>query len=331
MRNANRDNSDPETATLELETGTAAGGIVRDEDGHPIAGARVIPWLFEGDATSKRTFFSPEGGVATTDAQGHWRASIMPADAKGSLMIRLVHPDYVSDPVGFSLHLSIDQARDMTGVMVMRRGFTVVGKVIGPDGRSIAGAAIVVPLSRSQGHWFRTTTDAEGRFRIAHVDGDGRSDVQVRAEATGFAPASVRVEVRPDAPSVTLRLTKGHPFRGRVVDAKGGAIAAARISVDAWAECEKLEWRSETDSEGRFTWPDAPKTGDIYFAARKDGYAEAHQRKLSAIDPDPVIIMNRPLVVRGSVVDADTGQIIDRFNVVEGGSWRRRLIATSTG
>ena len=121
---------------------------------------------------------------------------------------------------------------------------------------------------------------------------------------------------------MTIRLTKGRPFLGRVVDAKSQPIVGARVSVDAWEECRNLDWRGESDADGLFTWADAPKSGDISFVVRKAGYAVAFQRKLSATDPNPVITLNRPLRVRGSVVDAETGRPIDTFNVVPGETWQ---------
>ena len=315
----------PLTAALELDPATPVGGIVRDESGRPIVGARIIPWFVAEKPSASRSFFVPESGVATTDADGRWRASILPTNASGRILMRLMHPDYVSEPGGFSQSVTVEQARAMSGVMIMKEGFAVAGSVIGPEGQAIQGAAIVVPLSASQGDWFRTATDALGKFRLPHVeDRAGRGVLQVRAEAAGFAPAWVQVEARRDAPPVMLRLTKGRPFVGRVVDAKGQPIFGARVSVNAWEECRNLDWRGETDAVGRFTWANAPKSGEILFVVRKAGYAQAFGHKLSVSDPNPIITLNRPVRVRGSVVDAETGRPIDTFNVVPGETWEGR-------
>ena len=90
------------------------------------------------------------------------------------------------------------------------------------------------------------------------------------------------------------------------------------MSVDAWGECRNLDWRGETDADGRFTWADALRSGDIFFVVWKARYPQAFQRKLSTSDPNPFITLNQPVRVRGSVVDAETGRPIDTFDVVPG-------------
>ncbi|MGP0064130.1 MAG: hypothetical protein ACLQGP_11100, partial [Isosphaeraceae bacterium] len=36
----------------------------------------------------------------------------------------------------------------------------------------------------------------------------------------------------------------------------------------------RLDWRAQTDAEGRFTWPDAPSGGRIDFDLYKRGYRD---------------------------------------------------------
>ncbi len=320
---AELDASRPETATIELEPGTAAGGIVRDEAGRPIAGAKVIPYLTDGAAGAARSFFSPEGGVATTDRGGRWQASFLPADAEGPLMIRLSHPDYVSETSGYSRRLSLDQVRSTSGVLVMKPGIAVGGTVVGPEGRPVAGASVVLSATMLDRHW--TTADAEGRFRFAHVEHQPESaGIFVQAEAAGFAPGWVRAESRGDLPSVRLVLVPGRPFRGRVVDVNGLPVAGAEVSILAWEKCGQLDWRAETDAEGRFTWADAPKSGDLMLNVAKLGYSAAFGRRVALTDADPVVVLNPPLRVRGSVVDAETGRPIDAFKIDVGQTYDPR-------
>jgi len=316
---AELDASKPETATIELEPGTAAGGIVRDETGRPIAGARVIPYLLDREAGAAPSFFSPEAGVATTDKDGRWQAAFLPADARGRLMVRLAHPDYVSEPIGYSRSMSLDQARSLSVSMVMKPGIAVSGTVVRPDGRPIEGASVILPLTDNPGDRLRTTADAEGRFRFAHVeDRSGRGEVVVNAEAAGFAPGWVRAEFQADGPSVRLVLAPGRPFRGRVVDSRGLPVAGAEVSVLAWQECRHLDWRAETDAEGRFTWADAPGSGDLFVNVARPGYYPAFGRKVALTDADPIVLLNPPLRVHGSVVDAETGRPVETFKVVLG-------------
>jgi Carboxypeptidase regulatory-like domain len=90
---ANRDKNElangtefPSIYTFRLEPGVPAGGRVVDEQGKPIAGARVQvvlanrPKPDDGDGRLRyNDFLALENEAATTDAQGRWRIDNVPA------------------------------------------------------------------------------------------------------------------------------------------------------------------------------------------------------------------------------------------------------------
>ena len=67
-----------------LEESETIGGTVRDEEGHPIEGARVLPTPSEFNLIWPEIYASPNSSlaIATTDAQGRWRADALPADTR---------------------------------------------------------------------------------------------------------------------------------------------------------------------------------------------------------------------------------------------------------
>jgi len=75
------------------------GGIIRNEQGQPIAGASVLSTVLSdsstGGATENATVDLWQYKVLT-DEQGRWRLAQAPADLR-TLQIELKHPDYVSD------------------------------------------------------------------------------------------------------------------------------------------------------------------------------------------------------------------------------------------
>jgi len=276
-----------------------------------------------------------------TDAEGRWRCSILPADADRAtrLWFFVEHPDHVSDTGGYSRRLSLQTARAMTGALIMSSGVNVSGQVRDATDEAVAGAKIVLAYSPSSGDCLKTTTDPEGRFQFPHAhnrNGLGRWSVCV--EAAGFAPAWQMVVPTGQIPPLDFRLTLGKPFRGRVVDSKGKSIAGAAIRAK-WQECYHLNWNAQTDADGRFIWTDGPVDGEISFDVRREGFLAAFGRRISATAGEISITMNPPIRVRGTVVDAETGQGIPRFRVVQGESlqgdqifWRRRQNeVTATG
>ena len=90
----------PDTYTVSLERGVPIGGTVRDEQGRPIAGARVH---LQVAATPPRgrpeRYPDPDCEVAAaiTDAHGRWRSEALPASAGPGPRLELVttHPDHV--------------------------------------------------------------------------------------------------------------------------------------------------------------------------------------------------------------------------------------------
>jgi peroxiredoxin len=104
-----------------------------------------------------------------------------------------------------------------------------------------------------------------------------------------------------------------------VVDSSGRPIAHATLSVQSWRGSKSLEQEMTTDSDGRFLWKDAP--GD---EVRVEVYASGYIRRRDVpVVPGAQnqIVLASPTTVKGTVVDAETGQPIPRFSLVHGTVW----------
>ncbi len=141
-----------------LEPGEPIGGLVKDDRGRAIEGAEVTVAFDHPTQTPDADLLTPSYWSADgeypyvrikTDAQGRWRCSSLPADAVGhrALLLRVVHPDHVSDTGGFRRQLSFRTARAMTGILTMRAGTSVSGEVRDGEGRPIPGARVVLAYS----------------------------------------------------------------------------------------------------------------------------------------------------------------------------------------
>lgn len=320
--------------TFAMMPGTRIGLQVQDERGQPIAGAKVVPWfLGKIGGAGKERFHTSDAAATTTDAQGRWQAAVLPAEIapKAQLLFRLSHPDFASDRMGFSRELTIEQARAGTGVLVMKTGSPIAGRVVDPEGRPVADAAVALGFSSSDDDCERTRTDADGRFRFGHVDPGERTSLNLGVEAAGFAPAARSFRVAADLPTQEFRLEPGRPLRGRVVDTAGRPIAGAVVKFDRFDVTRHWTWKSEVDADGRFVWPDGPAAGVAYFTISKPPFTRARDRQIAAGD-DATITLNRALRLRGKVVDAESGEPIAAFTLIPGWgpnqpggqvSWRR--------
>ncbi len=322
------------TLTQELEPGQPIGGFVRDEQGRPIAGAAVTVAISQGrydfpdedvpGPADPRLYAGLPFIQVKTDDQGRWRCSILPvkADPTTRLWFFVEHPDHVSDTGGYSRRLSIKTARAMTGALIMDSGANVRGQVRDGKNQPVAGARVVLAYSGNSGDWAKTTTDAEGRYRFDHAnDRGGLGRWSLSVQAPGFAPSWMMVVPKGAIPPADFRLAPGKPFRGKVVDAKGQPVAG--VSVFArWEECYSLDWKAETDAEGRFVWPDAPSVGEIAFRIQKRGYSVGLDRNAPAPAGQAELTINPELRARGTVVDAESKQPVRAFTVFSASSFQ---------
>lgn len=339
----------PASLSVELDPGTPIGGFVRDERGRPIAGAEVTVAIGPGlgevpdvDVPVPANWGQNPGYPrlqVKTDAEGRWRCSILPANpGPGTrLWFFVEHPDHVSDIGGYSRRLSLKTARAMTGALIMADGIDIRGQVRDGANRPVPGARVVLAYSRSEGDSLKTTTDADGRFRFPHAGKRFSSNHwTVVVEAAGFGPAWEIITPTATVPSLDIHLAAARPFHGRVVDPKGRPIAGAAVTASL-PDGLQLDWNTTTDVDGRFVWRDAPAEGDIHLGVRHVKYLLVYGYRVPASAGKCVITLNPPPRVRGTVVDAETGQPIPSFRVIDGMSsgdsltrWNRFRSMTAT-
>ncbi len=301
----------PDNFVLSLERGHRIGGKVVDEQGRPIAGARVLPGF--------EVWGGEEVTAAVTDALGVWHLDVMPSSAHGSKPARPIdllvsHPDHVAT----SMRVPAVAANAGTAVLTMKQGAAIDGSIVGPDGQPVAGASVVVePEDQPLLSFNRTVTDASGQFHFGRlVNPQGRS-IALTVKAPGLAVTVRRILVTASIPRQTIRLTPSVPLRGRVIDSQGKPVAGASLR-SSLHDTKGLDWCAFSDAQGRFEWPDAPTSGLIRLDVDKPTCAEALDRIFEAGNREITITLHRPLYLHGTVTDAVTGQPIERFNVIPG-------------
>lgn len=304
----------PETFTLKLTPGRTVGGVVRDQQGQPLAGAGV-QLTFESHDPEGANRTAMAYGSAETGADGRWTFAGAPADPR-RVGVHVHHPDVVLrsahhqlEPGGF------EPMNDKALVTVVTHGVPVPGVVLDEQGKPVADAEVTPD---SFGVTSVVRADDRGRFTLRGV-APGRR--QLAARAPGFAPQLLDVTVAEppaDAAPVEFRLAKGVALRGRVVDDRGEPVAGAAVGVHRWRDGNVLSLVGtgvKTGDDGRFTWADAPPD-PLALKVYKEGFDRLEGVPATPGGPGEVTLtIRRPVVLRGRVRDNDTGAAVEKFNV----------------
>lgn len=210
-------------------------------------------------------------------------------------------------------------------------GFDVEGEVRDTAGKPVADAHVSYSVRPAFVHYKDTHTDAEGRFTLTGIAKDFEETIFV--EAKGFGPASRRATPAKghDAPYLKFILAEGHSATGRVVDAAGNPIEGATVIPMLFEQFPPTPYafgdRVTTDAEGRFALHDLPAEG-VRADVLKQGYAAARTIAI-LVDGETEVQLSAPGVIKGCVVDEETGRPLDGFSVRLYG--RGRYYSTADG
>ena len=310
----------PQEYTLRLTRAVTIGGTVVDADGNPVADAQVSFGNQVDPATDlaieSSDFTVPYDIEAVTDSSGHWQTSRVSRETLRTLSGMVTHPLHV--PVGFQGRDAEIQKQLLTGTYEFKMGRAVParGTVVDNDGNPIPNAKITV---WSPGKPPReTNSDANGRFLVA---GCAPDQAFLSAEAKGFGPTTLSVNLSANTGSFQLTLQPGKLLRWRVVDTKGLPVTNA----DVWLHRmpgEPLvvvgtEFHARTDSGGRAEWFEAPD-GKLTFDFAATGYSRLNDQIFSADDQEHSVTLSPALTIAGTVRDAGTGKPIQGFHLAVG-------------
>jgi RNA polymerase sigma factor (sigma-70 family) len=139
----------------------------------------------------------------------------------------------------------------------MTRGLPVRGRLVGPDGRGLAGVGVSVfsagPDSIRQSHR-EATTDRDGGFDVRAAHPGGKVMLKVDLPQAGWtwsdevrvAPGAVEVRIPPIMVAPYLTVT------GHIIDEAGHPVAHARLHASSAEDGRGLTSTALTDRKGRF-------------------------------------------------------------------------------
>ncbi len=302
----------PPTFTLKMVPAARIGGLVKDEEGRPVFGAKVWlgisgPW----DKPQNRAGIRLED--ALTDAEGRWQCpSIPPGYHEAQLStIRIRHPDFQTCEIHSD---ELTDAIGPNGTVVLCRGIVVTGRVVDREGHPVRGARV-----GTGSDWFGSDppiveTDGDGRFRLGHLR---PRETAISVQAKGHGPERIELDARPGLAPVELKLGTPRTIQGRVVDHDGRPLPGIQVTVAYWRRLHTLDWNAVTGTDGRFRWENAPRE-DVWLSAFGNGFIGVQNRVVPARETETVIKMARTLRVTGTVVDYRTRKPIESFMLTPG-------------
>lgn len=212
-------------------------GRVRDPDGRPLQAA-VMAWARLPDAATGGRSRADRSWSVTCDAEGRFVLDDLPpggsnADGEGAgphaavAMLLITHADHARTRLRRVLVFADGPPLEVTLAPLV----PLVGRVVGPQGRPLAGAR-VQPLDADLRPEEGVLTDPEGRFALERVPARA-----IALEASRAGLATARVAVTPPVEGVVLRLEEvGPPLCGRVVLAGGEPAVGVAVLVVAEVE-----------------------------------------------------------------------------------------------
>lgn len=256
-----------EDLVFTLGDGSSVSGIVVDDQDHPLPGASVEVRPFErpNDPDVLKLALKVRNVVAETDAEGRFVARGIDADR---VFLQASKPGYVTD-IRFNVKIEGEQR------IVLARGATVRGHVVGPDQKPVA------------------------RFRVEARSRPDRPDGGNRGART--ADASSTAEDNGD------RGRRGPPWaRG---DRSGGMrLAAGQRLGDQGFDGN---WTDVLDTDGRFELRGIPP-GKIRVRVRAEGFRDADDREVELVagaeSEDLAFELKAGAIARGTVVEVGTQQ-----------------------
>ncbi len=269
-----------------MERPVVVRGTVVDEEGRGIPGARIrFDDEIVGTFVPEIHSFGSRRVLAVTAEDGSWTAegqedtrtySGPPRNGGTAIALADGFVEGRSDPFPVAGRASID-----VPPIRLSRGATVLGVVLDPEGRAVAGAKVEARSAQNQPWWSGEpqTTAADGSFALR--DAPVRT-LRLFASAAGFV--ETRRTVLPTASGevarVEIRLRRPAAIRGRVLGAGGAPLAGAIVAQD-WFSRDPVDDAAyqpyvyaTADAQGEFAL-EGLAAGPVRIRVKAEGHRNA--------------------------------------------------------
>ncbi len=310
----------PPELVIKLDPGVAVGGVVRDDQGQPVAGAQVRVNGAARDAAGQ--VIEEEIETVETDAQGKWTCRSVPPNPQ-DLSFKVTHPEFL--PAEYDQAEEAEPGYDAStqsllagaAVMTLEPGIAVTGGVLDAEGQALAGADVVLASGDELANRAQARADGNGHFRVVALE---TGEAALLVQAPGRAPQQRKFQLERGLAPLEFKLAPGRTRAGRVLDEAGKPVAGAVVAVERWQDLDLLKWRAETDTDGRFVWDSGPLDA-VTLSVSKPGFNRTTLPVGELAATDLTLRLTRTFLFTGRVLDAETGQPITTFRLVLGNVW----------
>lgn len=270
-------------APFKMKRAAQIRGKVLDEAGKPEPGAAVTGgWSVKEFKNGAQMVYQPSS-YETTDEKGEF---VLGGIAPGAEVRVSAHLGLVAD----SQNETVTAGDGAAVTLRLKKHPTLAlsGRVLGPDGRPMAGVPVRILIRSPKQNFDRggafafsgkeeVATGPDGVFRTPAEVPVGNS-YRFEVKAPGMEPAESPWIVGPTVEFPDLALHHGpRPPRevtGRVVDTAGRPVAGAEVFQSGDGP---RKTRDSTDADGRFKVPGIPSSLAFLFV-QKDGYRRTGRR-----------------------------------------------------
>ena len=268
---------------LSLSATAATTGVLMNDDGKPVAGARVSAYALESGEARRLRWLSdtperPPIATGETDSKGRFSLEI----AKEHAVVTLQ-----AEAAGYAPHAVRIERDDDLGALALAAATMRAGRITA-GGKPVANAKVIW----QSGAEFIARTDEEGRYTAPDPD-KWAGRLSVIHPQYAVLDENLRMGGRSKI-TVDHSLQTGVTISGRVMTADGKtAVTGAAVSVDGWPA-------GATKEDGSFTIEHAPAKWQWVEASA--GAMAARRARGS----DLMLKMQPAIVVRGVVRDLKT-------------------------
>jgi hypothetical protein len=292
--------------------GRLASGITLDEGGRPVEGAALDLIPGAGSAAGP---LPPPGSAraARSDRQGRFKLQLPP----GSWDLRAGAPGLVATVVR-GIVVAPGRGPVDLGTVVLRRGATLEGQVVDPQGQPIAGSQVrILPgggpatarflAAGAEEECAETLSGADGSFTLTGLP-EGQA-VTLYVSAEGYLSAARQGIKVPAEQPLRVTLSPGSRIAGRVVDESGAPVTRAQVLAVHEGDGPGAGGAAgPLDEEGHFVI-EGVSPGRFTLAVAVAGFLPAQRRGVEVVAGKDVsgleLVVRKGAVVEGRVTTAD--------------------------
>ncbi len=242
-----------------LRKGSLSGTIV-GPDGNPVSGARIWGYTWDDKLLAE----------SRSDAKGHFRLGPVEPLYRHWSNIFVEADGFAPEYIRGGTYSIFPGADSELGKIQVDRGRVFTGQVLNVDGQPCHNAKVTYSTSVRRANGFHigleqhVTTDSEGRFRTLPMP-VGELYLWVTVPERRLAWVARAVQPGGEESLKPFHLERDVPIQGIVKDEHGRPVVGVPVRAN-------YEYKTTTDTEGRFTIHGFGPKPYFQLQLRKDGY-----------------------------------------------------------